>query len=121
MQVYVDDIIFGSINEAWCREFEDLMKGEFQMSAMGERTFFLGLKVQQKQDGIFISQDKYVRDMLKKLDMENVRTATTPYDAPKPKVLKTLTILIKFTRWLKLFMDYIRHQEPGMLGSQPFC
>jgi hypothetical protein len=47
VQVYVDDIIFGSTKEAWCREFEDLMKGEFQMSAMGELTFFLGLQVKQ--------------------------------------------------------------------------
>ncbi|GKD20511.1 hypothetical protein Tco_1222214 [Tanacetum coccineum] len=38
-----------------------------------------------KPDGIFISQDKYVQDMLKKFDMESVRTATTPYEASKPK------------------------------------
>nr|GFB73006.1 hypothetical protein [Tanacetum cinerariifolium] len=73
--VYVDDIIFGSTNKAWCDEFEVLMKGEFQMSAMGELTFFLGLQVKQFPDGIFISQDKYVKDMLKKFDMESVRTA----------------------------------------------
>ncbi|GKF44130.1 hypothetical protein Tco_0130682, partial [Tanacetum coccineum] len=42
--VYVDDIIFGSTNNAWCDEFEVLMKGEFEMSAMGEMTFFLGLQ-----------------------------------------------------------------------------
>ncbi|GJS59035.1 ribonuclease H-like domain-containing protein, partial [Tanacetum coccineum] len=48
-----------------------LMKGEFEMSAMGELTFFLGLQVKQKPDGIFISQDKYVQDMLKKFDMES--------------------------------------------------
>ncbi|GJU64609.1 putative ribonuclease H-like domain-containing protein [Tanacetum coccineum] len=44
VQVYVDDIIFGSTNKAWCDEFEVLMKGEFEMSAMGEMTFFLGLQ-----------------------------------------------------------------------------
>ncbi|GKE67074.1 uncharacterized mitochondrial protein-like protein, partial [Tanacetum coccineum] len=55
------------------------------MSAMGELTLFLGLQVKQKPDGIFISQDKYVQDMLKKFDMESVRTATTPYEASKPK------------------------------------
>ncbi|GJY87005.1 putative ribonuclease H-like domain-containing protein [Tanacetum coccineum] len=83
--VYVDDIIFGSTNQAWCDEFEVLMKGEFEMSAMGELTFFLGLQVKQNPDGIFISQDKYVQDMLKKFDMENVRPATTPFEASKPK------------------------------------
>ncbi|GJV02434.1 putative ribonuclease H-like domain-containing protein [Tanacetum coccineum] len=85
VQVYVDDIIFGSTKKAWCDEFEALMKGEFEMSAMGELIFFLGLQVQQRPDGIFISQDKYVQEILKKFDLECVRTATTPYEAPKPK------------------------------------
>nr|GEY36695.1 uncharacterized mitochondrial protein AtMg00810-like [Tanacetum cinerariifolium] len=85
VQVYVDDIIFGSTKKAWCDEFEALMKGEFQMSAIGELTFFLGLQVQQRPDGIFIHQDKYVQEILNKFDLGNVRTATTPYEAPKPK------------------------------------
>ncbi|GKE58477.1 putative ribonuclease H-like domain-containing protein [Tanacetum coccineum] len=85
-EVYVDDIIFGSTNKAWCEEFEVLMKGEFEMSAMGEMNFFLGLQVKQLPDGIFISQDKYVKDMLTKFDMESVRTATTPYEAAKTKL-----------------------------------
>ncbi|GJW74617.1 putative ribonuclease H-like domain-containing protein [Tanacetum coccineum] len=58
VQVYVDDIIFGSTKKSWCDEFEALMKSRFQMSSMGELTFFLGLQVKQKEDGIFISQDK---------------------------------------------------------------
>ncbi|GKE79943.1 putative ribonuclease H-like domain-containing protein, partial [Tanacetum coccineum] len=82
---YVDDIIFGSTKKAWCDEFEALMKGEFEISVMGELSFFLGLQVQQRPDGIFISQDKYVQEILKKFDLESVRTATTPYEAPKPK------------------------------------
>nr|GFC82774.1 hypothetical protein [Tanacetum cinerariifolium] len=69
--------------QAWCDEFEVLMKGEFKMSVMGELTFFLGLQVKQLRDGIFISQDKYVKDMLKKFDMESIRTATTPYEVSK--------------------------------------
>nr|GEY71838.1 ribonuclease H-like domain, reverse transcriptase, RNA-dependent DNA polymerase [Tanacetum cinerariifolium] len=85
VQVYVDDIIFGSTNKAWCDEFEVLMKGEFEMSDMVELTFFLGLQVKQLPDGIFISQDKYVKDRLKKFNLESVRTATTPYEVPKPK------------------------------------
>jgi hypothetical protein len=85
VQVYVDDIIFGSTKEAWCREFEDLMKGEFQMSAMGELTFFLWLQVKQHPEGIFIHQEKYVKDILKKFDFDLLRTATTPYEPPKLK------------------------------------
>ncbi|GKD85905.1 putative ribonuclease H-like domain-containing protein, partial [Tanacetum coccineum] len=71
--VYVDDIIFRSTKKAWCDEFEALMNGEFEMSVIGELTFFLGLQVQQRPDGIFISQTKYVKEILQKFDLENVR------------------------------------------------
>ncbi|GJY32349.1 putative ribonuclease H-like domain-containing protein [Tanacetum coccineum] len=82
---FIDTSIFGIYKKAWCNEFEALIKGEFEMSVMGELTFFLGLHVQQRPDGMFISQDKYVQEILKKFDLESVRTATTPYEAPKPK------------------------------------
>ncbi|GKB38653.1 putative ribonuclease H-like domain-containing protein [Tanacetum coccineum] len=71
VQVYVDDIIFGSTKKSLCVEFEQMMHKRFQMSSMGELTFFLGLQVKQKDDGIFISQDKYVADILKKFDFIN--------------------------------------------------
>ncbi|GJZ05965.1 putative ribonuclease H-like domain-containing protein [Tanacetum coccineum] len=86
VQVYVDDIIFGSTKKSWCDEFEALMKSKFQMSSMGELTFFLGLQVKQKEDGIFISQDKYVAEILKKFDFANVKTASTPIETQKPLV-----------------------------------
>ncbi|GJZ59196.1 putative ribonuclease H-like domain-containing protein [Tanacetum coccineum] len=86
VQVYVDDIIFGSTKKSWCDEFEALMKSRFQMSSMGELTFFLGLQVKQKADGIFISQDKYVAKILKKFDFINVKTASIPIETQKPLV-----------------------------------
>ncbi|GJY85204.1 putative ribonuclease H-like domain-containing protein [Tanacetum coccineum] len=85
-QVYVDDIIFGSTKKSMCTEFEDCMHKRFQMSSMGELTFFLGLQVKQQPDGIFISQDKYVADILKKFDFWSIRTATTPIESNKPLV-----------------------------------
>ncbi|GKF67402.1 putative ribonuclease H-like domain-containing protein, partial [Tanacetum coccineum] len=66
IQVYVDDIIFQSTKKKLCTEFEKLMHKKFQMSSMGKLTFFLGLQVMQKEDGIFISQDEYVDEILKK-------------------------------------------------------
>ncbi|GKA01676.1 putative ribonuclease H-like domain-containing protein [Tanacetum coccineum] len=72
VHVYVDDIIFGSTKKELCVEFEKLMHDEFQMSSMGELTFFLGLQVKQKEDGIFISQDKYVADILRKFGFTDV-------------------------------------------------
>nr|GEV75296.1 hypothetical protein [Tanacetum cinerariifolium] len=66
------------------REFEALMHEEFQMSAMGELNFFLGLQVLQKKDDIFLSQDKYVGDILKKFGYSDVRSANTPMDKENP-------------------------------------
>jgi hypothetical protein len=56
------------------------MKGTFEMSAMGEMNFFLGLQVEQQKDGFFIHQSKYVQDILKRFGMAN----TTPMDTPIP-------------------------------------
>ncbi|GJX73072.1 putative reverse transcriptase domain-containing protein [Tanacetum coccineum] len=61
VQVYVDDIIFGSTRKKMCIKFEKMMHKKFQMSSVGELTFFLGLHVKRKEDGIFISQDKIFR------------------------------------------------------------
>ncbi|GJT78139.1 putative ribonuclease H-like domain-containing protein [Tanacetum coccineum] len=84
VHVYVYGIIFGSTKKELCTEFEKLMHDKFQMSSMGELTFFLGLQVKQKEDGIFISQDKYVADILRKFSFTDVRTASTPMDTEKP-------------------------------------
>nr|GEY64097.1 copia protein [Tanacetum cinerariifolium] len=71
--VYVDDIIFGSTNKELCKAFEKLIKDKFQMSLMGELTFFLGLQVKQKDNGIFISQDKYVAEILRNFGLTDVK------------------------------------------------
>ncbi|GJY15817.1 putative ribonuclease H-like domain-containing protein [Tanacetum coccineum] len=67
-----------------CREFEILMHDKFKMSVMGELSFFLGLQVLQKKDGIFLSQDKYVVDILKKFGLSDIRSAKTPMDRENP-------------------------------------
>nr|GEW59654.1 hypothetical protein [Tanacetum cinerariifolium] len=86
VQVYVDDIIFGSTKKSFCDEFEALMHKRFQMSFMGELTFFLGLQVKQSEKGIFISQDKYVAEILKQFDFSFVKTASTSIETQKPLV-----------------------------------
>nr|GFB36532.1 hypothetical protein [Tanacetum cinerariifolium] len=73
-----------SLNLQLCREFEALMHDKFQISAMGELTFFLSLQVLQKKDGIFLAQDKYVGDILKKFGYSDVRSANTPMDKENP-------------------------------------
>nr|GEV02542.1 putative ribonuclease H-like domain-containing protein [Tanacetum cinerariifolium] len=83
-QVYVDDIIFGLTRKELCNAFERLMHEKFLMSSIGELTFFLGLQVKQKNDGIFISQDKYVAKILKKFGFIEVKNASTPMETQKP-------------------------------------
>nr|ABF95048.1 retrotransposon protein, putative, unclassified [Oryza sativa Japonica Group] len=77
-QIYVDDIIFGSTNASFCEEFSSIMTKRFEMSMMGELTFFLGLQVKQAQEGTFISQTKYVKDIVKKFGMEDAKPIKTP-------------------------------------------
>ncbi|GJW42949.1 putative ribonuclease H-like domain-containing protein [Tanacetum coccineum] len=86
VQVYVDDIIFGSTRNEMCTEFEKMMHKKFQMSSIGELIFFLGLQVTQKDDGIFISQDKYVDEILKKFSFSTVKTSSKPMETSKPLI-----------------------------------
>ncbi|KAJ9551700.1 hypothetical protein OSB04_015745 [Centaurea solstitialis] len=83
VQIYVDDIIFGATKEDMCKEFEDLMHKRFKMSSMGELTFFLGLQVKQKNDGLLINQSKYVKDMLTKFGFLDAKSASTPMETHK--------------------------------------
>nr|GEZ88765.1 retrovirus-related Pol polyprotein from transposon TNT 1-94 [Tanacetum cinerariifolium] len=77
IQIYVDDIIFGSTNPKYCTKFSDLMVKRFEMSMMGEMKFFLGLQVNQFSNGIFINQSIYILDILESSGMENCDTVPT--------------------------------------------
>ena len=70
IEVYVDDIIFGSDDDSLSQQFAKDMQKEFEMSLIGELTFFLGLQISQRTEGVFIAQTKYIKDMLKKFQME---------------------------------------------------
>nr|CAN80699.1 hypothetical protein VITISV_000889 [Vitis vinifera] len=78
VQIYVDDIIFGATNVSLCEEFSKCMHSEFEMSMMGELNFFLGLQIKQLKEGTFINQAKYIRDLLKRFNMEEAKTMKTP-------------------------------------------
>ncbi|CAM8937170.1 unnamed protein product [Rhodiola kirilowii] len=69
-QIYVDDIVFGSNTQKLVDQFVEQMQKEFTMSMVGEMNYFLGLHVMQKDDGIFISQSKYAKNLIKKFDLE---------------------------------------------------
>ena len=79
VQVYVDDIIFGSNNEELCETFVEIKKSEFEMSMMGELNYFLGLQVKQLKDDIFLNQTKYCKDLLRKFGMDKCKSISTPF------------------------------------------
>jgi hypothetical protein len=78
LQIYVDDIIFGSTNQDYCDEFGKMMANEFEMSMIGELSYFLGLQIKQLKNDTFVSQGKYIKDMLNKFGMENAKGISTP-------------------------------------------
>jgi hypothetical protein len=54
------------------------MENEFQMSMMGDITFFLGIQVKQTKEDIFIYQAKYTKDLMKKFNMTELKPVSTP-------------------------------------------
>ena len=75
---YVDDIIFGRNDDRLIQKFAKDMQNEFEMSLLRELSFFLGFLIHQSKRGIFISQTKYIREMLKRFRMEYCKPVTTP-------------------------------------------
>jgi hypothetical protein len=101
LQIYVDDIIFGSTNKDFYNEFESMMAKEFEMSMIGELSFFLGLQIKQMKEATFVSQTKYIKDMLKKFGMEDTKGITTPMSTSGTRVA---------TWWIKSYIDQCKVQ-----------
>ncbi|GJZ68772.1 retrovirus-related pol polyprotein from transposon TNT 1-94 [Tanacetum coccineum] len=78
VQIYVDDIIFGSTSQNLCDDFAKIMHDEFEMSMIVELNFFLGLQIKQMKDGIFFYQSKYIKEILKKFGLEDSKPTKTP-------------------------------------------
>ncbi|GKB51551.1 reverse transcriptase domain-containing protein [Tanacetum coccineum] len=78
VQIYVDDIIFASTDPKACDIFSNEMSSKFQMSMMGQMSFFLGLQVSQNPGGIFINQSKFALEILKKFRMDSCDPVDTP-------------------------------------------
>ncbi|GJU15483.1 putative ribonuclease H-like domain-containing protein [Tanacetum coccineum] len=117
VQVYVDDIIFRYTKKMLCTEFEKLMHKKFQMSSMGKLTFLLGLQVTQKDNGIFISQDKYVDEILKKFGFLTVKIASTPMETSKPllKDAEAKDIDVHLYRSMIGSLMYLTYSRPDIM------
>lgn len=73
VQIYVDDIIFYSANANLCKESSKIMQEEIKMSMMGEFKFFLGIKINQCKDRVYVHQSKYTKELLKKYKLEDCK------------------------------------------------
>nr|GEU60600.1 hypothetical protein [Tanacetum cinerariifolium] len=107
VHVYVDDIIFGSTDPRYATLFSNLMKSRFEMSRMGEMTFFLSLQVNQSPSGIFINQSKYVHEILKKYGLNICDIIGTPIDIKDKLDLDQIGTLVDVTKYRSMIgADY---------------
>nr|GEV76999.1 retrovirus-related Pol polyprotein from transposon TNT 1-94 [Tanacetum cinerariifolium] len=123
VQVYVDDIIFGSTHPRYIQLFSDLMKSRFKMSMMGEMTFFLGLQVNQSSCGIFINQSKYVLEILKKYGMKSCDPVNTPIEIKDKLDLDQNGTPVDATKYRRMVgaLMYLTSSRPDIVYATCLC
>ena len=123
VQIYVDDIIFGSTDENLCKKFAKLMHSKFEMSMMGELNYFLGLQVKQVQNGIFISQTKYIFDLLKKFDLVECSPAKTPMPTATKLELNTKEKCVDISSYRGMVgsLLYLTASRPDIMFATCLC
>ncbi|GJU98075.1 retrovirus-related pol polyprotein from transposon TNT 1-94 [Tanacetum coccineum] len=123
VQIYVDDIIFASTDPKACDLFSNEMSSKFQMSMMGQMSFFLGLQVSQNPGGIFINQSKFALEILKKFGMDSC----DPVDTPMVDRLKLdedpLGIPVDQTRFRSMVgsLMYLTASRPDLVFAVCMC
>nr|GEV19298.1 hypothetical protein [Tanacetum cinerariifolium] len=123
VQVYVDDIIFDSTDPRYATLFSDLMKSRFEMSMIGEMTFFLGLQVNQSPSGIFINHSKYVHEILKKYGLNTCDIVGTPIDIKDKLDLDQIGTPVDATKYRSMigaFM-YLTSSRPDIVHATCVC
>nr|GEU73599.1 hypothetical protein [Tanacetum cinerariifolium] len=123
VQVYVDAIIFGSTHPRYIHLFFDLTKIRFEMSMMGEMTFFLGLQVNQSSCGIFINQSKYVLENLKKYEMESCDPVGTPMEIKDKLDLDQNGTPVDATKYRSMIgaLMYLTSSRPDIVHATCLC
>ena len=123
VQIYVDDIIFRSTDEKLCNMFVKLMQGKYEMSMMGELTYFLVLQVKQLKDGIFISQTKYIYDFLKKFDLIDCSFAKTPMGTTTKLELNTKEYKVDISNYRGMVgsLLYLTASRPDIMFATCLC
>jgi len=123
LQIYVDDIIFGSTNQEFHEEFGNMMGNEFEMSMIGDLSYFLGLQIKQLKNGTFVSQGKYIKDMLKKFGMDNAKSISTPMGTNGSLDSDTSGNMVdqKLYRSMIGSLIYVTASRPGVMFSVCMC
>nr|GEV26006.1 hypothetical protein [Tanacetum cinerariifolium] len=119
VQVYVDDIIFGSNDPRYATLFSDLMKSHFEISMMGEMMFFLGLQVNQSPSGIFINQSKYMHEILKKYGLNTCDIVGTPMDIKDKLDLDQIGTPVDATKYHSMIgaLMYLTSSRPDIVHA----
>nr|GFB03977.1 retrovirus-related Pol polyprotein from transposon TNT 1-94 [Tanacetum cinerariifolium] len=123
VQVYVDDIIFGSTHPRYIQLFFDLMKSRFEMSMMGEMTSFLGLQVNQSPCSIFINQSKYVSEILKKYGIESCDPVGTPVENKDKLNVDQNGTPVDATKYRSMIgaLMYLTSSRPDIIHATCLC
>ena len=122
-QVYVNDIVFRATTDARVIEFSKEMKKEFEMSMVGELTFFLGLQVKKKKEGTFISQEKYARNLVKKLGLDSKKHDSTPMSSSTKLNLDPSRVEVSPTLYRSIIgsLLYLTTSRPDIAFSIGVC
>ena len=115
--IYVDDIMFGSDLQMLSENFPSEMKKEFEMPMQGELTFFLGLQVSQSEKGIFITQTKYIKYMLKKFKLEDSNLVSTPMVTGCKLGKDDESLEVDHTMYISMIgsMLYVKEKRPNVM------
>ncbi|GJU51640.1 retrovirus-related pol polyprotein from transposon TNT 1-94 [Tanacetum coccineum] len=120
VQIYVDDIIFGSTCQDMCDEFAKIMHDEFEMSMMGELNFFLGLQIKQMEDGIFFNQSKYIKEMLKKFGLEDSKPMKTPMSSDTKLTKDEECESVDSTKYRGMIVNFVLQSKSFSLTLEEF-
>lgn len=117
IEVFVDDVVFGG-EDKLCMEFSDNMKNEFEISMNGEIKFFLRLQINQIDKGIFISQTKYLKELLKKFGLEDSKPVSTLMVTLEKLSIKDTSALVNITRYKSMFgsLLYLTQTRPNIMN-----
>nr|GEW30736.1 retrovirus-related Pol polyprotein from transposon TNT 1-94 [Tanacetum cinerariifolium] len=123
VQVYVDDIIFGSSDLRYATIFSNLMKSRFEMLMMGEMTFFLGLQANQSPSGVFINQSKYVHEIHKKYGLKTFDIVGTPMDIKDKLDLDQIGTPVDATKYRSMIgaLMYLTSSRPDIVRATCAC